>query len=65
MGDVSQLHAGLAGMGAVAFDLDGVLYDRGVQVPGAARAVTAMRSAGITGAIRDQHHVPEPEAHGR
>ncbi len=42
-----RLRAELQGIGAVAFDLDGVLYQANAPLPGAARAVAAVREAGL------------------
>jgi HAD superfamily hydrolase (TIGR01458 family) len=44
---VSLLRRELNGIGAFAFDLDGVLYEDNAPVPGAAEAVAAVRSAGL------------------
>ena len=40
------LRAELRGIQAVAFDLDGVLYQANAPIPGAARTVQAVRGAG-------------------
>ena len=41
------MRAELQGVRAVAFDLDGVLYQANVPIPGAARTVAAVRGAGL------------------
>ena len=41
------LRAELRGIKAVAFDLDGVLYQANAPIPGAARTVEAVRGAGL------------------
>src|SRR5262245_37499874 len=43
-----MLHPSLHHVHAVAFDLDGVLYEAEIPVPGAADAVAAVRAAGMS-----------------
>jgi phospholysine phosphohistidine inorganic pyrophosphate phosphatase len=42
------LHPKLRGVRAIAFDLDGVLYEGDGQIPGAAQTVAAVRAAGLS-----------------
>ena len=47
MHDALRVRAGLEGLRAIAFDLDGVLYEADAPVPGATRTVAVMRTAGL------------------